>query len=478
MTGACRARIRPASGAGMAHAWDMPRASLLVLAAAALLAGCSSSSPLDHHPWAFDFADLNGAATTRLAVSPSEQVALAGSFSSQLDVGPAMLDGSGMGDNDVFVGMLGSDGRPVWSGGTGSTGDQRAYGVAFAPDGSVVTTGGFTNTVNFGTGVLTAVSNDIFLVKLAPSGKTTWALQFGADLGAPDGIGSGTPASVAVDASGNVALGGSFTGTIGFGGAPIHASPQAPETSFVAKVDGKGQHVYSLAFGGQGHQVDAVAFDAAGNLLVAGLDEDSLTIGSDSFTTTSGAGFLAKLDPSGQPLWARQLEGLGSSQSLALAVDDAGDVVVGGVFATSLEIGDLSVEATTSQDGFVLGVSADGAPQWLKALPGALVTALAFEQGGTVLVSGAYEGSPDFGGGPLPQQVPAGAFVTRLNAIGDTVLATLTFGQPENESLASGIAPAGADVVVGGNFTGPFVIGGKTFQAAAGGDLFVARLTL
>jgi hypothetical protein len=453
----------------------MLRSLALCLAMASLLAGCASDPPA-HDPWSVDFADTGGAARAVMAVSPSGDVALAGLFSGGLVLGGTFMS-VGPQDNNVFTGLLDANGRPAWSSATGSPGGQGAYGVAFGPDGSVLAIGGFTNTVNFGTGVLTAVSDDIFLVKLAPGGHTTWVQQFGADLGGPTGVGTGTPSSVAVDAKGNVAMGGTFTGTIGFGGPPLDAPPLASQTSFVAEVDSAGQFVYSLSFEGLSHSVSAVVFDASGDLLVAGTNQDTLTVGGTTFSTTGGAGFLAKLDPAGNPLWAFQLGGTGTSQTLAVAVSGAGDILLGGTFTDGLIAGGLVIQATTGQDGFVLGVSAGGTPRWIKGLGGAQVSALAFGAGGTALVAGAYEGAPDFGGGTLPALVPAGAFAAKLDTEG-AYLDALSFGQPEAQSVGSGIGAAGGDVVVGGYFNGQLAIGGTSFSSAAGGDVFVSRLSL
>jgi hypothetical protein len=67
---------------------------------------------------------------------------------------------------------------------------------------------------------------DIFAVKLDPAGGHLWNKRFG-DLGNQFGQ------AVAVDALGNIVLGGYVSGTVDFGGGPVSV---AADTAYVVKL--------------------------------------------------------------------------------------------------------------------------------------------------------------------------------------------------------------------------------------------------
>jgi hypothetical protein len=71
---------------------------------------------------------------------------------------------------DIFVAKYTAGGSHLWSKRFGGTGDDRSLGVAMDDfDGSVVVTGYFPGTVDFGSGPLTSAGDTaIFLLKLAP----------------------------------------------------------------------------------------------------------------------------------------------------------------------------------------------------------------------------------------------------------------------------------------------------------------------
>src|SRR4030095_16523283 len=78
------------------------------------------------------------------------------------------------------------------------------------------------------------------------------------------------PYAVAVDASGNVAVTGSFQNSIDFGGGPITASGTSPSI-FVVKLSATGAHLWSKGMGGTGADYGrGIAFDPSGNVVVTG----------------------------------------------------------------------------------------------------------------------------------------------------------------------------------------------------------------
>lgn len=456
-------------------AWSLP------LLLAPVLGGCSSTAP-EPAPWAASYADDDHVYNARLAVDGSGTVALAGQFSGDLQLGPEPLVGGSFGDAGIFVGLLEPSGHVSWTKEIAAGGAFGTTTVAFSPEGDVIVAGGFDETVDFGTGPLggETSSQGIFVAKLGRDGHPLWVQRFEGEV-TDSGPGSAYLQAMAVDGAGNIALGGSLRGAFSFGGPPLDASASYGSLSFVVKLDRDGNKVFGTLFEGTSHSVQGLAFDGAGSLLVGGTNNGTLEIGGGKFTASPSNGFAAKLDPEGTPVWAFQLGG--SSLVTQVAVDAAGTVLVGGSFNSELLAGIVQIAGGTGQDGFVLGVRPDGRPTWGKRLASAQVTGLAAD-GTDVLVTGTYEGSADFGAGPLPQASYLGAaFVTRLGAAGGHVstvtpaLLDLSSTDPQ-ASTGSAIGVAGSDIVVTGTFGGALEFGKTTLQALGPADLFAARLSL
>jgi hypothetical protein len=461
----------------------MPRSSLArALPLLALVAaGCGSNSTPAIGPWSDNFSNGQGQASATLAVDPSGAVALAGSFIGTLDLGGGAFPDSDPNGyyytNNLFVGLLDAHGKHVWSAATGDENDQLARAVAFDPTGNVITTGDFYGSVQFGNESFTAQNQDGFLVALAPKGSPLWAKQLTSEKGG--GFTSGR--AVAASSDGTIAVGGSFMGSVVIDGDTVVGSGDGAMTSFVAKLDGTGKKLWAQGFGGFGHLVDALAFDDSDNLLVAGWNGGKLHIGGADFDTEpgyQGSIYAAKLDPDGNPIWAFQLGGPNSRVSSITFDRSTGNVILAGSWQAKIGAGDLGVKADSyyQNNGFVLAVSADGVPQWLKAYQNTNDVIATVSEAGYVVVAGAYTGMPDFGGGKLPDHSYDGLFVSILDETGEHVR-TQTYGKRDQPARPRAIAASGDDVVISGTFDYELDLGGTKLTADSYNQLFVARLT-
>ena len=133
--------------------------------------------------------------------------------------------------------------------------------------------------------------------------------------------------SVAIGPDGRVAVAGYTRGALDgahAGGADV----------FVRLYERDGALAWARQFGTTGEdQANAVAIDAAGNVLVAGHTAGALA-GSSSGGTD---GFVRKYDPYGAVRWTRQLGTSGSETIKGLAVDlPTGEIVVVGTTSGAL----------------------------------------------------------------------------------------------------------------------------------------------
>jgi hypothetical protein len=324
----------------------------------------------------------------------------------------------------ILIPLTASAAGPIhkWSKQYGGTGDQSLSEVALDPAGNVVVTGGFSGSIDFGGGPLTAVGTDAFLAKLTPAGGHIWSKRFG-DSGSPQGV------AVAVSSSGKILMVGSFSGTVDFGGGPLVGA--ADGDVFAAEFDSNGNHLWSAAFGdATGSQGGAsAAFDSNDNMLIAGWAYGgSINLGGGSFTANGMDGWVAKYDANGAYLWSHRIGDVsadpndGQYQFITnVRVDPSDDVVISGAYWGTVDFGN-GPETSVSQDMFLTRFHSDGSfvrNQTFTSGQYGLVNAngMAIDGAGNVVVGGLYENSVDFGGGPLPPNAVT-TFLVSFDATG------------------------------------------------------------
>ncbi|HXI85223.1 MAG TPA: putative Ig domain-containing protein, partial [Verrucomicrobiae bacterium] len=201
--------------------------------------------------------------------------------------------------------------------------------VNWTENGSVVS-----STAAYG---FTATANRSLVANFAAtsaSGNFLWSVVHG-------GISQDDGRAVAVDKrDGSVLLTGDFSGSVSFGGATI--SGTSGTSVMLAKYAANGAYQWAVAPTGNGvSQGQAVAVDANGNVFVTGYFANSINFGAPSGSMTSAGWydlFVAKYSPAGVCLWSKQFgsptsgDNQGDESGYALAVDSAGNVIVGGSF--------------------------------------------------------------------------------------------------------------------------------------------------
>lgn len=353
--------------------------------------------PGGSHLWSKRFVGASAQAGQGIATDGAGNVFVTGYFNGDGDFGSGVLVSAG--NADAFIAKLGVDGAPLWSKSFGGAGDDASQGLAVDSAGNVVVTGHFNGSVDFGGGALTSAGNsDIFVVKLGADGTHLWSKRFG-DPSYQSGQG------VAVDSAGNVLITGFFNGAIDFGGGPLASAGN--KDVFVAKLDPGGAHVWSKRFGDADVQYgQSLAVDDAGNVIITGTFSGTIDFGGSSFV---GAGtgdiFLAKLDSNGAHMWSKRFGDADAQDGASVAVDIAGNVLLTGTFAGTVDFGGGPLASLGVSDMFLAKLDADGAHLWSKRFGKGNDddgVGVAVDVGGNALIAGYSDGLIDFGGGSLP----------------------------------------------------------------------------
>lgn len=188
-------------------------------------------------------------------------------------------------------------------------------------------------------------------------------------------------------------------------------------------------------------------------------------------------------DGGGLTGWVRQLGGVGQEVIKAMTTDAEGGFVAAGLFGDAI---------FPDREGFALArYASDGSFLWGRVLAtdDVFVRHLTVAPTGHIFVVGNYEGSPDFGMGPLPPVPdetgnPPGLFVTRFSPDGE-LLWVRTFaarspasGFPTDGLLGEVATDAEGNLLLTGGYLGELDLGGGPLpQSPSGTSGFLAKFS-
>ena len=162
----------------------------------------------------------------------------------------------------------------------------------------------------------------------------------------------------------------------------------------------------------------------------------------------------------------------------SVAVDSRDDALVAGYFQGSVDFGNGPVTAA-SVSGFVGKYSASGgAFKWLRPIGGAGTTyanAVAVDSLGNVFVTGNFTQTADFGGQSLASVGLADVFLAKYAGSDGRLLWSVDFGGTGSETGNALRVDAAGNVTLTGYFTNTANFGGRPLVSKGMADVFVAK---
>jgi hypothetical protein len=267
-----------------------------------------------------------------------------------------------------------------WARQMGGSNDEVGQSIKVDFLGNVYTTGWFRGTCDFNPGLginsLTSVGNeDIFVTKFDSYGNFIWSRRIG-------GVSYDDASSMVLDSLGNVYITGYFTGTVDFNPGPgsYNLTSFGMRDIFIIKLNALGNFVWAKNLGGTLNDYgNSIAIDQLGNLLIAGYFTGTADfdpgLGTNNLTSAGGIDvFVAKLDASGNLIWAKRWGGVEYDHALAVAVGSSGSVYTAGVFSNLVDfdpgMGITNFYSFGNLDIFVSKLDSSGNFVWAKQMGG------------------------------------------------------------------------------------------------------------
>jgi len=347
-----------------------------------------------------------------VALDDSGNILVTGVYYGTSSFGATTFTSSG--PSDMFVAKLDNAGNWLWArsaGGYYSYEDiitEQSNGIATDTGGNVLISGVFCGQASFGPLSLTSYyshefqnfNQDMFVAKLDPDGNWLWAVG-----SLCTGWAEGR--SLCADGNGNVCVVGHFGWQATFGDTTL-ASVNNGYDIFVSKLSPEGNWLWSVAANGIGQDLGAdIAVGPGNTLYITGSFKHPLTFGATTLELQDVyRQLVAKLDSAGNWLWAVPLGGLGTQNDDAfVAVDEAGNAYLTGVFKDSAPFGASTLTSAGSYDAYAAKMDPTGNIQWALRAGGAgndYGKGIGLDEIGKVRIAGFFFGSSSFGATTLP----------------------------------------------------------------------------
>lgn len=280
----------------------------------------------------------------------SDNIYVTGTFEDSVDFDPGIGESyinSNSGADPKFVVKLNSDGNYLWAINKG--------GELMEIDsiGNVYIASGFSSIIDLDPGVDSFFLDpigivDTYVVKLDSNANFIWAKQLGG------GTSSVHIEALALDAIGNVLLGGNFTGTIDFDPGPSNydlTSTPSDHAFFVTKLDSAGNFVWansmvSTPANAAFPDLTSITSDKDNNVYICGSFEYTYDFdpGPATYLATANSGtsnlFVEKFDANGNFKWFIQngnVSSGGAAFNIGVGIDSEGDLYAAGQYKATVD---------------------------------------------------------------------------------------------------------------------------------------------
>jgi len=399
------------------------------------------------YSWAKPIGGANADDGQCMAQDASGNIYMAGAFQGTVDFdpGPGTYTLVSAGGDDAYISKFDANGNFISVYTFTNNLACKIYGIAIDNNGNIITTGGFSGSVDFDpsasvTAMTSNGANDVFVTKLNSNGSLAWVKAFGS-FGTDDlGI------SISSDQNSNILVTGYFQGSnVNFdvGGSNFTmSSTSGAKDVFVLKYNSAGVFSWAFKIGGPGTDVgQVIKADASGDIVVGGLFSfnPDFDPGAGSSVISSPGGndaFIAKYTNGGAFVWAANFSGVFDEVCYSLSVDASGDIYATGTFKGTTDFdpgaGTFTLNSTggLNEDVFISKLSSAGALSWAKQMGGAAVdfgTSISSDASG-IYVGGYFAGVSDFDPSSTTAQNLASAgsndvFISKVDLSGNFLFA-------------------------------------------------------
>ena len=439
--------------------------------------------------WAKRFGGTDIDEISNMVVDSSGNTYITGIYKGAMQIGSFTLPNRSTSDYDVFVAKIDPVGNVLWAARAGGTYYDVGNDIAVDSSGNVYVTGTFnSNIIYFGNNndlnlARNFTSNDVFIAKLNSSGQWQWAKRAG-------GTYSDSGKAIVVDSQSNIYVTGEFQGAqpVGSYGTLPPFGGYGYSDIFVTKLNSDGVFLWVTKAGGTNSEnVKTIALDSQNNIYIGGsfasdnLDFNGTLDLNNSVTNNTLDAFIAKLDNSGNWLWARKSDGTGSDSLYDLTISN-NNLYITGYKQSGAQFGDFTSPTYGEFDIYVAKMDLTGNWLWVNSggSPHYDFGWGIAANSSNVYVTGEFKGTATFGDITLtnPSTTNFDIFTSVLDSSTGNWTSAESFGTSSNNDLGQSVAVDGSgNTYWTGNFTGSIVFGNTTTLDSnnTSQDIYIAK---
>jgi hypothetical protein len=379
--------------------------------------------------------------------------------------------------HQIYMARLGGTGQVDWARQVGAANDDNCDWLALDGFGHIYTCGFYSSVVAFGAGgsLTSAGAGDAYVAQWDLEGNCTWAARGG-------GTSQDVALRVAADALGNVYSTGMFQVSGSFGATNLVSS--GSHDIFVAKHAPSGALQWVRRFGGGGSDWGySIASDATGNVYVVGQFASQISFGSQQLSSRGGLdGYLLKLSPGGDILWAKQFGGTGDDHLGGVSLGRSDQLFFCGRFQGDARIDGFTVTSAGGVDLMCARCDADGNIAWVARFGGTLDegqsgrnTALKADRFGNCYLGCNFAGTAAFGTMKFTSKGGTDIALLKMDHAGN-VLWGVACGSASEDWVQSLALDGSGGLFATGVYTSAATFGTYTVPNAGNWDAFVLKL--
>lgn len=416
--------------------------------------------------WLRNFGGLDYDQANDIAVDNDGNIIITGSFQGNATFGTFQLNSIGF--DDIFLVKLDPSGNVLWAVRAGGLEYDEGSAVTTDNNNNIIITGSFSGDAFFGSILLTSSgSSDVFTAKYSSDGIALWAKKGGS---------SSYDAGFAVttDNSGNVYTAGTFSRAAQFG----LLSGQGGEYSnvFLVKYNSFGDEQWIQTGTGSGFYNNAygLATNSLNDVIMTGTFSELTTFSGINLNSIAGPDiFLVRYDTNGSLIWINQAGGSSFNEfAQDVAIDKNNDIFLTGGFSETINFGSISLTTIGNSNTFVTKYNLSGVPQWAVQAGGSDYTSgnsLAVDLAGNILVLGST-GQLGLKRGGLDK-----IQFLKLRSNGQNIWEFTAGSDNGNSAGGIGINNNG-EIYVSGSFLGTGIFGSQVVNSSGNFDVFVGKI--
>lgn len=290
--------------------------------------------------------------------------------------------------------------------------------------------------------------------------------------------GDATSRKTMTDDSGNIYLTGSFTDSISFG--EFKLSSSGDQDVYLAKLNPDGIAIWAKNFGGNGaDEGTALVKDQNNNIYLGGSFENIITIGNSTLTSSGSRDvFITKLSDNGTVVWSKKGGGLYYDSLHDISLDSDSNIIITGNFLEHMTIGNVNLTSAGSYDFFVSKINPEGNVMWAKSYGGQgedLAKSLILDEQNNIYLTGYIGGQTTFGNDTYTVKGISDIFILKINPSGNVIWSKQIGGTAYDEGTKI-IIDKNNQIFIAGYFAISATFGNQLLISAGLQDVFISKL--